>query len=1128
MTRIMPCLLLTVLLGGLALGAVAQGPKDGGGGKKAGVGKAGEPAKDKAKDKDGDTAKPTVPKLPPGTIVISPDDLKALPLWPRMIWIEWDKYQAMQKELAALKQPPKVEKASSCEMTGRFEADYVVLRAEFAFATQEAGTTVFLGLNGGQLTEKGDLDGTVPLLDYRAEEGFTVRVEKPAAQHRLVLNLRVPVVSSRASGGTALERSFDLGLPGTAITTLGLELAAAVKEVRWNGTPEKPRAPGKWLLAFGLQKKLSLSWREAVTQGGAGPHLTAEGKIKVSLRDTHAELSAELLLEDPRGQTKECELALPAQADVKLEAPPGRYELLPPNGKNPNHVLRFLEPSAEPWKVAVFARVPHPAPGGRLAVGPFYVQGAEHQRGIITVLSPETPHKQRLIYHPFGDVFQRDPPKGPEVEAVFQYWGMPNPAKAKGPAGRVPLELEIRAERGALEAVVNATLKLRSSADEFAIGLNARVQIKAPYGAGDFVELQLPGLPPPGPVAWATPLEFQVSEEGIGKLEMSPPDSLRRCRVTLPRSLGKSFTLTIGGKYAVADKSTRVKVGLPRLLGVTEHGSKVLVQSDESQELLIGDRGSEEPVPDKHRYQLDELPAAVELVWRPFRPGFPVEALIDIIVHERTAEVRQQLSFGQAPSPGTGRTGEVQLEIPAGIKGLTLIRDDQRMAVPTENGHAWVTPDGKQQKAIVLEYDIALTLPADDDAEQARLLEIASVWPLLATRRGAKVRVWCDGGTRVAMTGRDGAAWQDRGVEPVAGHSALPALVLRGDGPVLPLTLRLDAAASNGVAALLCDRALIQGSVGEDDALACRARYVVTSIGRDAVEVEFPVRVVDCQLKVLLGGLAVPWEGVVGEEKVARIHLKRAGGTQPVVLDIQYKLAAATQEGRLIGLTTIYPPVFRDPVEVTRVRWQLSLPYVAVSVPLSPAARPDYRWTMLHGWLPYPEPSVSSGDLENWLYGKTVVGEPLPVSVAFARSSAEPQRVLHQPRMQWVLCCSVPLVVLALGLYFFRLSRLGLALVLGLLGLGGVALAVTCPALLPALYYGSQPALFVIVLMLVVLWLLQERYRRQLVFIPGFARLKAGSSLIPAPATGKRRDASTIDAPVPAGVVAQGTTTSKK
>jgi hypothetical protein len=652
------------------------------------------------------------------------------------------------------------------------------------------------------------------------------------------------------------------------------------------------------------------------------------------------------------------------------------------------------------------------------------------------------------------------------------------------------------------------------------------VQVKAPYGGGDFIELQLPAPPPPGPGAWATPLDFQVSEEGVGKLEVSPPDSLQRCRVTLPHSLGKSFALTIVGKYAVADKTSRVKVGLPRLLGVTEHGSKMLVQTDESQELLVGDRGIEEPVPDKHRYQLDELPVTVELVWRPFRPGFPVEALIDIVVHERTAEVRQHLSFGQAPSPGKARTGEVQLEIPPGIKGLTLVRDEQRIAVQAENGHAWVIPDGKQQKAIVLEYDIALRLPAGADPDTPRLLEIASVWPRLATRHGAKVRVWCDGGTRVALTGPGGAAWQDRGVEPVPGHDVLPALVLRGDGPVLPLTLRLDVAPGNGVAALLCDRALIQASVGEDDALACRARYLVNSIGRDAVEVEFPVRVVDGQLKVLLGGLAVPWERV--EENVARIHLKRAGGTQPVVLDIQYKLAAATQDGRLIGLTTIYPPVFRDPVEVTRVRWQLSLPSVAVSVPLSPGARPDYRWTLLHGWLPYPEPSASSGDLENWLYGKTVVGEPLAVSVSFARSNAEPQRVLHQPRVQWVLCCSVPLVVLALALYFFRLSRLGLALVLGLFGLGGVALAVTCPALLPALFYGSQPALLVIVLMLVVLWLLQERYRRQLVFIPGFARLKAGSSLIHAPKSGKRRDASTIDAPAPAGVAGQGTTTSKK
>jgi hypothetical protein len=56
-----------------------------------------------------------------------------------------------------------------------------------------------------------------------------------------------------------------------------------------------------------------------------------------------------------------------------------------------------------------------------------------------------------------------------------------------------------------------------------------------------------------------------------------------------------------------------------------------------------------------------------------------------------------------------------------------------------------------------------------------------------------------------------------------------------------------------------------------------------------------------------------------------------------------------------------------------------------------------------------------------------------------------------------------------------------------------------------------------------VLWVWQERYRRQLVFIPGFTRLKVGSSLIRNGKSSKRpREASTIDAPTPVASPSSG------
>src|SRR5205823_11479679 len=119
----------------------------------------------------------------------------------------------------------------SCKLQGKLEGDYLVVRADFAFSTYQPRTSIFLGLLGAHLMDEGDLDRQIPILDS-TEEGFVVRVDKEG-NHQLSLNLRLRVdVKKSATGGT--ERGVELGLPGTAVTTLHLELPANVKEMRWN------------------------------------------------------------------------------------------------------------------------------------------------------------------------------------------------------------------------------------------------------------------------------------------------------------------------------------------------------------------------------------------------------------------------------------------------------------------------------------------------------------------------------------------------------------------------------------------------------------------------------------------------------------------------------------------------------------------------------------------------------------------------------------------------------------------------------------------------------------------------------------------------------------------------------
>src|SRR4051812_16465298 len=169
-------LLLATMLVVLGMAAAAQSQQDAAGVKKPEKEKTSEPAK--TKDKDASKPNGGNPKLPPGTIIMTAEDVqKSLPFWPKTITMRWDEWQALQDQVNALKQQLKGDRrqASSCELTAKLEAEYIALRAEFAFSTESPRANVVLGMQGAQLTEKADLDGSAPLMDYTADEGFIAR-----------------------------------------------------------------------------------------------------------------------------------------------------------------------------------------------------------------------------------------------------------------------------------------------------------------------------------------------------------------------------------------------------------------------------------------------------------------------------------------------------------------------------------------------------------------------------------------------------------------------------------------------------------------------------------------------------------------------------------------------------------------------------------------------------------------------------------------------------------------------------------------------------------------------------------------------------------------------------------------
>jgi hypothetical protein len=388
------------------------------------------------------------------------------------------------------------------------------------------------------------------------------------------------------------------------------------------------------------------------------------------------------------------------------------------------------------------------------------------------------------------------------------------------------------------------------------------------------------------------------------------------------------------------------------------------------------------------------------------------------------------------------------------------------------------------------------------------------IWPEGATRHDAKVRIWCGPGQMPALV--DAApGWRDRGSEIVPGRDSLPALVLAGTGPDLPLTLRIRDRESAPLAALACERTLVQVAVDEQGNQAYRVRFLVRKFSVRQLQLELPVAIRPNLHTVRMGPAkqekTLTWTDPVWN--IAAIQLPDEIGAwngQSVVLEIEYSVPADSTENGRWGALTLTPPQFHADIAPGKVRWQVALSSDQVAMALGRGVQLDYRWA-IQGWLATPEPSVTSGELEVWLTGHDAA-ENEPMTLSFWRQSPTPLRVVHLPREFWLLTCSAALVLLGLFVYMLPLSRGAVWLLVLALGIGIVAAALLWPAALPPLLFGCQPGIVVLALVLGVQWLLQERYRRQVVFLPGFARRKSGSSLQRAEQA-KPREPSTIDVP---------------
>jgi hypothetical protein len=1141
-------LVLTAGMGCFSLGTLAQPvvpPAD----KKADTAKGKDDAAKSTKDpgksktgektaetgKDADKAKFPLEKLitPKGAIIVLVEELReASRMFPKMILLTPEQYQELMERLKTLERQLKPEQKvpSICKLYGRLEGDFLVFRAEYVFSTEAAKTAVLLGLQGGHLLDEGTLDGQTPILEYTKDDGFVVQVEKAAPRHDVNLNFRVPV---RKSPLGAAERGIDLGLPGAATTIVNLDLPNQVKELRWNETLEKRKMTGGWVISPDKSSKtLSLIWKEPVSLSGNAPLAKANTEIKVDIDEKDIYITAELTLDDSRIQTKDWRLLLPPQANVEVKHIPGglTYEWIKPDKKTPYHILRTSDATAESWKVTVTMNVPRPNPGGRVAIGPFQVVDAFEHVGTITVsMKADASFGQRLVYARSDKTFQKN--GGAEPKFFYRAQLVTEKNLKSMQVKEAPLELEWKFEKTQLETQVEHTLKLGTTTQGSEIDATTRIHVKALFSALHAVDLKLPqprwvaligtatpGLAFPGSLPWAgmwklfgRPYadEFDVFDEKSGTpLKLVPQDATGKMRALLERSPApKEITLLLKYKVRVPAPQQHVRLELPRPLGTQDRAAKLSIQTDERIQLLTGPEGAEEPVPDRHRFDLswDQSPSFVDLAWKPYRREVVAHSTIDITLHERSAEVKQTLRFPRDLSAAgpNAKNLPIALQAPGKIKKVTLHSGGEIISHDPDRETLWLRPGASADKAdLLLEYDLAFSDPHS--------LDVISIWPANVSQKDVKVRVWSSTGitARLSEEPANRGMWKERSIEKVEGVDQFPLMVLQAFGSDLRMSLKIENAATTTPAAFLAERALIQVRVLNDGGQECRARYLIHRIHAPHVDIELP-RFRD-QPTFTIGKKAINFQIIDAGDRI-RVKLYPELVALPAVLEIKYTIPADALERNSFWRTTMHAPVFHSAVVIREMRWQLTTakPMIAASLERNAQAFVQWSW---QSWLPTPESSATSADWVSWLTAKDATQPPDAVTFSFAHFTMQPETVYHLSREGWLLGCSGILLIVTLGGFFSPLPRSVFWLLLLALALAVLTLGIFWPELAP-IAFGSQPGVVLFLVFVGVHWLLQERYRRQLVFLPGFSRTKPGSTLVRTNAAKRPREASTVDAP---------------
>jgi hypothetical protein len=1096
-------------------------------------------------------------------IVICEHANEALDLVPKAVILTPEKYQAMRDKIESLKKQLQIEKPaapSQCLLKGRVEAGAVRLQAEFAGTADHANTIVTLACPQAGASAA-ETDGHLALI-RRSESGdFLVRIDK-AGEYRIKLDLLVPLAAREGNG-----RGFELTLPRAVITQLELDLPANSKDVRVGGRSlDEPQLHGLTLNNNhhlsgnpGLDPvaKLNLSWKEARTSTGH-PVRIAEGRVQVRVEATGLTTEAELVLRVEGAPTDQWRLLVPLKAEIKVLAPDDvRVRGIETANQQfaSLRTIRLKEPSADPLHLQI--KVPlTPRRAALMPVGPFFVLDAARQTGRVVVRNAV--RNLHLDYHGHGDMQLRGQETEERIEespatlATFKYSNIPlleKPKEASGPNSLSWLDVEARMVHPQVRTHVSHALTLRrsplptSGAHTEKGGDDQRNAASTPWhweivttitpAAKKWSDIeQLKILVPP---EWS-PLDENISVVGNNPRYVVIPSSLLREAPARP--------LRLEGRLEASSKAEgRSVLKLPWPPGLLK-SLEVKIEAPSDVEVVLNNAEqtnlelSKQPRPNEQTWHSRGEPAngmEIDVSWRPYRPDLRVRSVVDLTLNGNRGKVQQEIVLQLPASPPSS----LVLHVPPAVDNLQIEGDDSQ-----DLREVSVGPDGMARLQIaakagatewhrVLHYTIRL-----DENDRASLTGVPFAVPLVAPKQATagdiRVRVWSEPGLlpRPVVDPH----WDERGIEEVKGRD-LPVLVLHATKLDAPLRLVLSEQAASF--SVLVEAALVRVQLLEDGTQSWRASFQLRQLADRHLDILLPAPVATLNAQFLFNGQKVTPDIVndKGEHtdagNIARLRLPADRIQQTALLEVSFQ-SPPGRSGRSPLHTVLQPPQLRGAPAV-QTRWQVSVPANRILIAPESASGVERTWTR-RGWLPAMRLQLNGADLQRE-FDKTLPDElrqkgqqldreaqTVPALI-FWQDQTTPIVLTHAPQQAWLLICSLGVLIVGLGLYWSARPRIAsggrwavwLWPLLALLILAIAVAVLFWPTTLWAIVYGCEPGILVLLAVMGLQWLMHERYRRQIVFLPSFSRGHGGSSLVRKQASSRPQsgEPSTVDAPQP-------------